>query len=1124
METNNLKPEQLKVINHEKGNILVSASAGSGKTFAMIQRLIRLITEGKASVTEILAVTFTEAAAADMKEKLKKALTEEIERGNEGLADELNKVSTADISTLHAFCGRIIKTYFFAAGVSPDYKVADQSETAVLKEESLEETFAEFYKEKDADFLALVDRFRARRKDGSLKKIIQSIYDFCESESDPDKLLLAYKDNFTVENAKKVEEELSARVKELVRPIIEELIPVQNDCKNAKFDDGVNIADALIKMFLAIEKDGLSAVDNIERDGGYPVMTKKKAPEGVEYVKGSLQNAREALKKICNFFAHAQVTDNDVEVMHGIGQAFYKVVVRFGEVFAQKKRDGNMLDFSDLERFALKALGDQEVKNAVRAKYKYVFVDEYQDINGVQEEIISAVSNGNLFMVGDVKQSIYGFRGCRSEIFEEKQKNIESEGGVSATLNCNFRSAQKVLDLVNDVFSFCYVPKYTGLDYRGTAKLIGGGIYPEGAEGRAQIHYLVKKKEEGKEKERAHLYNILEEAKKQEEKEATEISNLLTEIIDDELTKEFYDVKTKSMRPITLGDIAVLTRTGDGKYAKGIVEGLNGHGIRVVSGVSQNVCDFPEIQTLVNVLKLIDCFYQDAPLVCTLLSPIGGFTEEELTDVSVFYADYVKSNKTDKIKRGGFTHAFEYYIQIAETSLKDRLVEFKNYFDGVRALADFKGAKGILDKIIADKGYENFLLAESDGEEKIGRLYKFLAETVDNGKVLSVGEFLRRVEVADDAFNFYGGGEEDAVKLTTIHSSKGLEFPVVIVCGLERPFNRQDEINAVLMDREKGLFPYSYDDENRSRATNGYRQLAKIKMRELQIKEEMRVFYVALTRAKYSLHLVFEKDADVRNDVFAPSFIDSACYLDFVPAYIPATEHSPERFGLSAETKKRRTVLVSKVDGVALQKMAKDFSFRYTFIEATALPLKSSVTSAAHAGEEVYPVRAVFGDEDTGAERGIIAHRIMEHFDFNGEFYPQIALMTERGVITEDQKSQLNLERIKSAIDGANLSGLTGKKLYREQDFIVNIPANALFGTTETEPVLVQGVIDLLAISENGAEIIDYKYSVLKGENLKNKYAKQLDLYAYAVETSLGIKVIGKTLVNIFTGEVVKVD
>ena len=242
-----------------------------------------------------------------------------------------------------------------------------------------------------------------------------------------------------------------------------------------------------------------------------------------------------------------------------------------------------------------------------------------------------------------------------------------------------------------------------------------------------------------------------------------------------------------------MSDIAILTRSGDSAYVRGLVEGLNGHHIRVVSGVMQNVCDFPEIKTLINVLKLIDCFYQDAPLVSTLLSPVGGFSEEELAEIALFYTDKRGKDKTIR----GLSDAARYYLDNADTTLKTKLAEFKNYFDKIRSLADFKGAKGILDKIVSDSGYENFLLAEKDGDEKIRRLYRFLSETVSGDRVLSVAEFLRRTETSKKAFEFEGGGEDDAVRIMTIHSSKGLEFPVVIVCGLEKPFSRKDETKLV---------------------------------------------------------------------------------------------------------------------------------------------------------------------------------------------------------------------------------------------------------------------------------------------------------------------------------------
>lgn len=1113
---NELKPEQEKAINFEGGDILVSASAGSGKTFVMIKRLIRLIVEGKAHVGEILAATFTETAAADMKEKLKRALAEEIENGNSALAVELNGVATADICTLHSFCSKIIRAYFFAAGVAPDYSVADESQAVALKRESLEETFKSFYAEHDKNFLALVDRFRARRKDESLENVILRMYSFCESEAEPERLLNKFKENYTAHGAEKFLSEFDKRFISAAKTVLTELAELKSDCDNAGFSAGKELCEKFTEI-AKILAEGEKAARAFSESGVFPVMTRQKPPEGKEDLKERLKAAKARLKSLCDFSLN---TAADLNILSGLkenAETLCGVVQRFSEIYSRVKRENNLLDFADLERFALVALKNESVKDAINKKYKYVFVDEYQDVNAVQEEIISAITCGNLFMVGDVKQSIYGFRGCRAEIFENKEKTVKEKGGAAIGLNYNFRSAENVVGLVNEIFDFCYVPLYTGLDYKSDARLKSGGIYPENAKGRAKLHFLVKEKAEKTERAAPHLYNILEEAFKDDEKEAANVSNLIADVIDEELTKNYYDIKTKSFTRVKMQDIAILTRAGDSAYVKDIVEGLGGHGIRVISGVSQNVCDFPEIKTLINALKLTDCFLQDAPLVSTLLSVIGGFTEEELTDVALFFAD--------SDMHGGFADAFNYYIANATTPLKDRLVQFKNRFDLYGGLADFKGAKGILDKIIADSGYENFLLCSGGGEEKIRRLYKFLSETKFGGKVRTVKEFLRRIETSPQAFECAGGGEEDAVKIMTVHSVKGLEFPVVIVCGLEKPFSRRDESGPVLCDRDNGFFAYSFNDETRTVSSTFYREIIKAKSHETQIKEEMRLFYVALTRAAYSLHLVFEKSADDRKEKFSKLFTESACFLDFVPKSVAAETHLPTKFGLNSVSKRGRQILVAKPDYAAAEKMKKDFAFIYPYESDTVLPLKSSVTAAVRDNfESEYPVYSLFSDEKaTDKERGTIAHKILEFYDFNGEFDAQIAEMKEKGYILDEELGKVDTEKLKRVIESGVFDTVKGKTLYKEQDFLVNIAANRIFDTNSTEQVLLQGVIDLLALSGNTAEIIDYKYSVLGADALRKKYAAQLNLYAYAAEKALNVKVIAKTLINIYTGETVKI-
>nr|MBO4517856.1 UvrD-helicase domain-containing protein [Clostridia bacterium] len=1116
-EKNLLKPEQLKAINHDDGDILVSASAGSGKTFVMIKRIIRLVSENKAKVDEILAATFTEAAAADMKIKLKRALTEEIENGNRALAAELNKIATADICTLHAFCARLIRTYFFAAGVAPDFKVIDESDSAALKAESVEDTFRAFYTESDAGFLKLIERYRVKRKDDGVRRVITDIYDFCNSETEPQKILFAFKDNYTAAGAEKFEKYYAERLQNAAAKLYAELLGLKSDCERVGYTAGAKQAGEFYDMVSEIKSGGINACKNIT-SRALPQIIRQNPPDGYAYLKDGLKAAKAQIKALCEYSAGAAIDKDILPVLYESSETLARVVLRFAEIYAEKKRESNALDFSDLERFALKALKDESVKAAVRKKYKYVFVDEYQDVNGVQEEIISAVANGNLFMVGDEKQSIYGFRGCRSEIFENKEKTLNAQGGTTVRLNYNFRSAEKVIDFVNKVFDFCYIEKYTGRSYKAGARLSGGGIYPENATGRAELHLLKKEKSAKTESESPRLYNILDRITDGEEKEAAHIANLVSDIIDEELTKEYYDIKDKVFKRVRLSDVAVLTRTGDTAFVKGIVEGLNGHGIRVVSSVSQNVCDFPEIKTLINALKLIDCFLQDAPLCGTLLSVIGGFSEEDLTDIAIYYADAGG--------RGGFSDAFGYYIENADTPLKDRLSDFKTRFERLRYLADFKGAKGVLDIMIAESGYENYLLCENDGEEKLRRLYRFLSETVSGGKTRTVGEFLRRIETAPKAFETLFGGEEDAVNVMTIHSSKGLEFPVVIVCGLEKPFSRKDEIRPVLTDRDLGIFEKYYDDEMRTALSTGYREAVKLKSRETAVKEEMRLFYVALTRAQYSLHLIAEKSEDIRKKEFDFNFTENASFWDFIPADMPLTQHLPTGFGLSGVKRRGRQILVGKPDRVKAEKMVKDFAYSYPHLAATVLPLKNSVSAAIKAGrQDFYPVYSLFSTENgTDAERGTIAHRIMENYRFGGEsFEIQIGTMIDGGVLSAEDAAKIDADRMKKVISSGVFDGLTDKTLYREQDFIVNIPANLILDTDCTEEVLLQGVIDLLAVSQSGAEIIDYKYSALNAESLKLKYRKQLELYAYAVEKSLGVKVIKKTLVNILTGETAQV-
>ena len=355
----------------------------------------------------------------------------------------------------------------------------------------------------------------------------------------------------------------------------------------------------------------------------------------------------------------------------------------------------------------------------------------------------------------------------------------------------------------------------------------------------------------------------------------------------------------------------------------------------------------------------------------------------------------------------------------------------------------------------------------------------------------------------------------------TIHSSKGLEFPVVIICGLERAFNAEDDSKEILFDRKYGFAVKNYVDQSRVKEETVLRGVIRENARLERIREEARLFYVATTRAQYSLHLICSQKEDKRKD----EFMGASSFLDFIPSYIPATYYNERDFSLYNEKKQTRKVLIGKSDTCAEMQMRTNFNYTYPYFTDTLLPLKYSVTGAVkEEKQDFYPTYVLLDNETTDIERGNIAHKFLEHYDFYSD--DGIKVQAERlsacGIISKEDLDKINLVRIERAIKSGVFDVLKNAVLYREKSFLVQIPADKLIGSKSKENVLLQGIIDLLAVKGNEAYIIDYKYSALDGESLKGRYQKQLDLYAYAVESTLGLKVKEKTLVNLFTGDTVR--
>jgi ATP-dependent helicase/nuclease subunit A len=576
---------------------------------------------------------------------------------------------------------------------------------------------------------------------------------------------------------------------------------------------------------------------------------------------------------------------------------------------------------------------------------------------------------------------------------------------------------------------------------------------------------------------------------------------------------------------IGFNDIAILTRNRDNKYVSSLVSGLIRRGVPVSSSVEQNICDYPEVSLMINLLKLVDCASLNIPLAVVLKSPIGNFTEEDLAQMVLHYKD-------DK-GYGEFYQAYRYAL-VSDNPLKERLVAFDEYLKDLRFRADFIGAKGVLEKACEDAYIIERLLASRQGKNKVKRLRRFISLTEYEGGSLTVSEMLNKIERNEKAFTLNESAENETVKVMTIHSSKGLEFPVVIVCGTEKEMSTKDNTQEILFDKDFGLAVKYYNDKDRIFSSTALREVIKKKNLVTFMKEEMRLFYVALTRAKYALLVTYEGEERLRDDIFSKA----SKFIHYLPNTILPRTLEPDE--LMEDQRETRKVIIGNTDENLIDKMKKDFSFVYDYQCDTTIPLKTNVTAINLAKEFNFNsndknATNVFVNleeildgqkpANTSKEIGTIAHKILENFDFNGEdLKSQTNALIESGILTCEEVSQVDLDRLFFALQSDAFKDISKKSIYREQSFLINIPANMIYDTSSNEQVLVLGIIDLLVVDNDSAQIIDYKYSRSDGEHLKERYKKQLDLYAFATEKILGKKVSKKTLVNIYSGEVLSID
>lgn len=1127
--------EQIAAI-ESTGKTLVSASAGSGKTTVMIEKIIRFIKAG-GNVSEILAVTFTKKAAAQMKEKLSKALIEAINESDVTperrafLKKQLAEVPMADISTIHAFCAKLLRTHFFAAGVDNNFRIigSDDAEGTVLQNEALDELLEEGYESGDEEFSHLLSVYWRKNNDYTLRKIFVSTYDDIRSRADYREYLAKsgdYDEQTFEEICKDLKKKLDEKCRyyrELVEDERAYFSDVEKSPQRAICDETMGYLEEMIAApdyfsALRVEKPAFSKNTAKKLDEGKAFhanrikFLKERVVDSVESEQKGMGSKAEELEK---FLTSARTA-----------KALASYLLRFDEKYGRLKAERGVLDYNDLEHKALALLQGEEVRNEIRGKYAYVFVDEYQDVNPVQEAIVSAVSGENLFLVGDVKQAIYGFRGSKSKFFVEKQAQFENGEGENLYMSRNFRSSDKVLDAVNKQFTLAMTPRVCDVDYACGSVMERGGRY-ELNDGRVCVHFLPK--EEKKAAERRGVYSVRSEAMLGEngsEDGESASAKLIRAVVEKELKSKYYDPDKGEYRNVQYSDIAVLSRKKKGLIEK-TVEALS-ESIPVTAASAVNICEFSEIKTLMDLLSLVDNAEQDVPLCSALLSAVGNCNADDLASVRLAYP-----------KEYAFRNACKKYAAEKSDETAEKLRKFYAYFEELRTLSRVLDAGELLLRVLSDTRMEADLLTRINGVAALKRIHRFIEEAT-TPEPLCVHEFLDRLRDLNYEIDYSENGGENSVKVLTMHSSKGLEYPIVILDNLSESFTRRGAPDEVYVEEKYGLAPFAFNGQRMTKSVTVLRRLHERREGESSRSDSLNLYYVALTRAKYGLHMIF-KDRTLMADVkYAQSFAD---FTDFSAwqAYIV----DDDAFEVPVQD---RDSLVFRPDETLARKIMGAFTWQYPFHGYENLPVKSSATQLlTPLAMEPQDTLQLFDEGEryetkgeTSKEVGIAYHAFLENFDFDLLYREdgEKRSREELGALVEEMRNEggmvemklLSSDKLVDILSNSAFARLRGKRLYKEQQFLVSLPVRDTYAKREdADPILAQGeeemiyqgAIDLLAIGEDGeTQIIDYKFSKGSAAYLRAHYRPQLELYRQAAAKILRIppEKIRCSIINIYHG------
>ncbi len=1167
--------DQKRIIDLRDSNILVSAAAGSGKTAVLVERIISLVRDESRNIDEFLVVTFTNAAATGMKQKIQKALLEASHSGENTrhIRKQLSLLNKAYITTLHSFCMDIVKSNFHIVGLDPSFRLADTSEANIIFYQSIDEVLENAYREGTEEFRILAESFGENRGDTELCKIVDKLYNFLLSFPDPLKWLKKSVDmvNITAEAFKdspwnrEILKYINMQV-DGAKGLVELALKICNEADGpaayeGKLKEDLDILNKLLDIW-----DFESSIDAVQAFKAPRLNTiKKDEILNVEKQK-QVQDLRNDYKKNINLlkdlFPYRDIDRyiEDLNHMYKPMKALETIIIQLDKTYKSKKQSKSILDFNDLEHYALEILRNKEdspsdIANFYRKKLRYIFIDEYQDSNSLQEAIIDQIKrDDNLFMVGDVKQSIYRFRLADPGIFNDKYKTYtrDQENLKDNTihrlveLNKNFRSRREILDATNLIFSNIMTIELGEVDYNDNVFLrCGNDEFVDS--NHVELNIIDKTGEidpDNPDPINEEL-EFMETAEMEALFAARKIKDLLKE-------KTFDGDSEDGLRDIEYRDIVILSRAV-GKTATVFEQVFRREEIPFYFEGGTGYFETVEIQVMINLLKLIDNTRQDIPLISVMRSPIGKFTTEELIQIRLKY------------KRGSYIDSCKEYINKIEQDAseenfsKDLILKLQSLFGRIkrwRRRSMYTPLNDLIWEILMETGYYNFVATLTNGKVRQAnlRLLSDKAYEFEKTSMKGLFKFLVYIEkinlnTLDSSATAKTLGENDnVVRMMTIHKSKGLEFPTVILCGLSKKFNIMDRTSKVLMHKEYGIAAKYINIEERSEKNTIGRIAISEKIKSENLSEEMRILYVAMTRAVDRLIMcgtVKEMDSSFKRWRKGHShyfLYKGNSYMDWIGSCLFKGMNSYEieeilecgKLGewninrisiqdLPSYAKIDRDInIMEKIDkltqGIEVKRyreIDKLLNFKYPKQASIDLPAKLSVTAIKNLNSEKFKrlryknpqISKIleFNKENTsfdldkvaikGSEIGTLIHLVMEHIDIRSNLdrdglIGQLNEMNLNNIIRQAELRFISKNYLNKIEDffksGIGQRMIKSSIVKREAPFIIKKKADEILDNLDKDDfILVQGVIDCYFEEDGEIVIIDYKTDSVKDDNIE---------------------------------------